>query len=138
LLVLPLLLAQTVFAEVPGWFSLGLLVPTGLILCLPVREVGTPLPAGDTRSWENSAVKEKAERTGMSAATSTERTVPAGEAISPLPALTVYRSHMMLMTVLAILAVDFPIFPRMLAKCETYGVSLVRAIIPLSYTYIRF
>ena len=32
---------------------------------------------------------------------------------------------MMLMTVLSILAVDFPIFPRSLAKCETYGVSLV-------------
>ena len=33
---------------------------------------------------------------------------------------------MMLVTVLAILAVDFPVFPRMLAKCETYGVSFVR------------
>ena len=34
---------------------------------------------------------------------------------------------MMLVTVLAILAVDFPVFPRMLAKCETYGVSFVRS-----------
>jgi hypothetical protein len=33
---------------------------------------------------------------------------------------------MMLMTILAILAIDFPVFPRALAKCETYGVSLVR------------
>jgi hypothetical protein len=32
---------------------------------------------------------------------------------------------MILMTVLSILAVDFPVFPRSLAKCETYGVSLV-------------
>lgn len=32
---------------------------------------------------------------------------------------------MVLMTVLSILAVDFPVFPRSLAKCETYGVSLV-------------
>lgn len=32
---------------------------------------------------------------------------------------------MLLMTTLAILAVDFPIFPRSLAKCETFGVSLV-------------
>ena len=38
---------------------------------------------------------------------------------------------MMLMTILAILAVDFPVFPRSLAKCETYGVSLVRLLIAL-------
>jgi hypothetical protein len=37
----------------------------------------------------------------------------------------------MLMTVLAILAVDFPVFPRTLAKCETYGVSLVRSLFVL-------
>lgn len=43
-----------------------------------------------------------------------------------LSALSTYRAHMMLVTVLAILAVDFPVFPRMLAKCETYGVSFVR------------
>ncbi|TFY51306.1 hypothetical protein EVJ58_g10637 [Rhodofomes roseus] len=32
---------------------------------------------------------------------------------------------MLLLTFLAILAVDFPVFPRMLAKCESYGVSLM-------------
>lgn len=50
-----------------------------------------------------------------------------GVRLPPLPALSTYRAHMMLMTVLAILAVDFPVFPRALAKCETFGVSLVRA-----------
>lgn len=49
-----------------------------------------------------------------------------GVAITPLPALSTYRAHMMLLTIICILAVDFPVFPRELAKCETYGVSLVR------------
>lgn len=35
---------------------------------------------------------------------------------------------MLLMTAVAILAVDFPVFPRYLAKCESFGVSLVRSI----------
>lgn len=42
-----------------------------------------------------------------------------------LPALSVYRAHMLLITVLAILAVDFPLFPRFLAKSESFGVSLM-------------
>ncbi|KIM24843.1 hypothetical protein M408DRAFT_331516 [Serendipita vermifera MAFF 305830] len=42
-----------------------------------------------------------------------------------LPAVTTWRAHMMIMTVLGILAVDFPVFPRSLAKCEVFGVSLM-------------
>lgn len=50
-----------------------------------------------------------------------------GAVLDPLPYITTYRAHMMLMTILAILAVDFPVFPRYLAKCESFGVSLVCA-----------
>ena len=42
-----------------------------------------------------------------------------------LPFLSVYRAHMMIMTVHCILAVDFPIFPRVQGKCEDFGTSLV-------------
>jgi glucosaminylphosphatidylinositol acyltransferase len=40
--------------------------------------------------------------------------------------LTSYRSGLLMLTCLAILAVDFRIFPRYFAKTETFGYSLVR------------
>jgi hypothetical protein len=45
--------------------------------------------------------------------------------ISRKPWLSIYRALLMLHTCAAILAVDFPVFPRRFAKVETFGVSLV-------------
>ena len=47
-----------------------------------------------------------------------------------LPFLTHYRSMLLLSTCIAILAVDFRVFPRRFAKCETFGTSLVSVALP--------
>jgi phosphatidylinositol glycan class W len=53
-------------------------------------------------------------------------TVPRG---TRLGFLSVYRAQMMVMTVICILAVDFPVFPRWQGKCEDFGTSLVSRLI---------
>ncbi|KAL7284819.1 hypothetical protein ACG7TL_002129 [Trametes sanguinea] len=115
LLVAPLVASVTIFAEAPGKLSLILLVPTIFLLFLPRRETGTFLPHSLTHS-RTSSRDSTASRDGMYTGIIN---------IPPLPALTVYRSHMLLMTFICILAVDFPVFPRSLAKCETFGASMM-------------
>ncbi|KAI0672091.1 GWT1-domain-containing protein [Trametes maxima] len=115
LLVAPLIASVTVFANAPALLSFILLAPTVLLLLLPRRESGTPLPSTLTHSRASS-------RDASSQASSNS---PAVISIPPLPALTTYRSHMLLLTFICILAVDFPVFPRSLAKCETFGVSMM-------------
>ena len=55
-----------------------------------------------------------------------------------LSCISYYRSSLLLMTAIAILAVDFPIFPREFAKTETYGYSVVRISLLFSLQYPQF
>ena len=50
---------------------------------------------------------------------------PSSPSISSLPFLTSYRSTVSYLTFVAILAVDFHVFPRRFAKTETYGFGLM-------------
>jgi phosphatidylinositol glycan class W len=102
ILVLPLLSSMTVFANHPLYLDGVLLLANLLVIQLPRKASGIPLPSN-----------------------SSTRPATPPKRLPPLPALTTYRAHMMLMTVLAILAVDFPVFPRSLVKCETFGASMV-------------
>ncbi|EPS97371.1 hypothetical protein FOMPIDRAFT_1128736 [Fomitopsis schrenkii] len=118
-LVLPLLLSITLYAEYPWTLNIMLLVPTALLLVIPRREAGMPLPSTLHSRPSSSPLR----KTSKSPENKQEQ--PSNALSSRLPALTTYRAHMLLLTFLCILAVDFPVFPRMLAKCETYGASLM-------------
>ncbi|KAF8873964.1 GWT1-domain-containing protein [Gymnopilus junonius] len=119
ILVFPMLLSMTIAAAHPLYLSFLLLMPTALVLRYPKMEMGTPLPSSQPAS--------PAAQIRMPAGAFLREGGSEGKLkarLPPLPALTTYRAHMMLMTVLAILAVDFPVFPRSLAKCETFGMDL--------------
>jgi len=115
-LVAPLLVAVTIAAKPPGWDALKVnLLFTGAAVAV---YTGTKERIARNRS-------------SLPHSTKVDHTVDNGNRqnasgkVPFLPAITTWRAHMMLMTSLCILAVDFPLFPRELAKCETFGVSLV-------------
>ena len=124
LLVFPLLLSMTLFAERPYILCSVLLALAGASRASFSDTPSSPLPsqAEQPRAPSPSHTIEIASDRSSSSSSSSS---PSRIHIVQLPALTIYRAHMMLMTILAILAVDFPAFPRSLAKCETFGVSLV-------------
>ena len=109
ILVVPLLLALTLFASHPVLLNALL-----LLVCYPAARLPPPhsLPPLSPQVGRDQALK-------GSAGDAEPRLVSKGW-------VTVYRAHMMVMTVICILAVDFEVFPREFAKAETWGTSVVR------------
>ncbi|KAF4592053.1 GPI-anchored wall transfer protein 1 [Ophiocordyceps camponoti-floridani] len=104
-----ILLATTVYAGSPVLLDLLLLASAALVYALPLSNGRTKKP-----------------RIPPSATDGREEPGPARlEGLPVKPFLTTYRGCMMVVTCVAILAVDFRLFPRRFAKVETWGTSLM-------------
>ncbi|GAA5867727.1 hypothetical protein JCM3774_003393 [Rhodotorula dairenensis] len=110
-LILPLLLALTILANRP-------LLLNALLCCTALLLASAPLrPRSSSRPPPLSpSLGRRRNQTRLT-------TSPRGLFVQPF--ITSYRAIMMVMTVLCILAVDFPAFPREFAKAETWGTSLM-------------
>ncbi|CAK7203586.1 Glucosaminyl phosphatidylinositol (GlcN-PI) nositol acylation protein [Sporothrix eucalyptigena] len=111
-----ILLAITFYADQPLLLNGLLLAQTLFVLALP-RSSSRP---------RRVAKKPKAAKTaGADANASSAATSVSSNALPKKAYLTTYRGAMMAVTCLAILAVDFRVFPRRFAKVETWGTSLM-------------
>ncbi|KAF2627525.1 GPI-anchored wall transfer protein 1 [Macroventuria anomochaeta] len=99
------LCATTIYSSSPWALNFLLLLPVVGLLILEQ-------PATAKRDVPRPLKKDKPAETKL-------------DALPVKPFITHYRGAMMVMTCVAILAVDFPIFPRRFAKVENWGTSLM-------------
>lgn len=97
-----ILLAITLYANTPLLLNTLLLAPVAVIYFLP-----QPAPAKKAKTPAKQVQRVE------------------GNPLPKKPFLTTYRGAMIVITCIAILAVDFRIFPRRFAKVETWGTSLM-------------
>ena len=125
--VCAILFAFTAYASVPLFLNLALVVPA-ILLLLPLQQptrtrrirgknpTDPPAQNGDAKTARTDLESK--------ARSDQDATLQPGTLITR-PFLTNYRGAMLIATALAILAVDFKIFPRRFAKVETWGTSLM-------------
>ncbi|KAJ5919452.1 hypothetical protein N7454_009287 [Penicillium verhagenii] len=106
--VLAILFATTAYSSAPLLLNIFLITPA-VLLFLTQPPVRAPQKAKPPRKQNDSKVQAQDE----------------AESLPVHPFLTTYRSSMMIVTCIAILAVDFRAFPRRFAKVENWGTSLM-------------
>lgn len=115
--VLSILFATTMYSSMPVLLNLLLISPAMLISVL-----SEPRPS--PRSSKPSIVRSNGSAPGVLRSSSKQ----SEKDLDPFPVrpfLTTYRGAMMIVTCMAILAVDFRVFPRRFAKAENWGTSLM-------------
>jgi glucosaminylphosphatidylinositol acyltransferase len=129
LLILPVLGAVTYAAQGPGFEALkwDICFVLGVLgICIRFEPKMKLVKESLPNSSPNPSIMEFAnESEPKEQRQKSKRPQESNQTIPKLQAVTTWRAHMMLLTCICILAVDFPVFPRSLAKCETFGVSMV-------------
>lgn len=107
-----ILFATTVYSGAPALLNLLLISPAVVLCVLPKKHVSVRHEEPSSQAGKDGGKKAQ-----EPASSSTDL---------PLRAfLTTYRGAMMVITCVAILAVDFKVFPRRFAKAENWGTSLM-------------
>ncbi|KAE8150900.1 GPI-anchored wall transfer protein 1 [Aspergillus avenaceus] len=110
--VLAILFATTLYASTPWTLNILLISPALLLFFTssPPRSQQKAKPPRQSPVAKNNAP---------------ENASVSSDSLPIHPFLTTYRAAMMIITCVAILAVDFRVFPRRLAKVENWGTSLM-------------